>query len=149
MVVDEEEDEDEEAAEAVGSAAEAAASAAAGGGGEVDGAAKQRRTLPEVGDLLRIFWTSDRVWFRCRVLGRLASVVRVDYVVHGWNEETHDLEVVAWEQWAEGGPIDPGEAEYDGEQWLGERDVLAEHARDLRARPIVVVQHVVPDVHLA
>ena len=30
--------------------------------------------------------------------------------------------------WEEGGPIDPGEAEYDGEQWLGESDPLAERA---------------------
>ena len=99
------------------------------GGDDSDGeAAKRPRVLPEAGELLRVYWTCDRVWFRCRVVSRLASEARVDYFVQGWAECVHDLASTTWERWEEGGPIDPGEAEYDGEQWLGERDVLAERA---------------------
>jgi len=84
--------------------------------------------LPEAGEKIRVFWTVDRVWFRAVVTSRRGSVVHVDYLVRGWEPLDHDLSVTTWEHWEEGGPIDPGEAGYDGEEWLGEADWLAERA---------------------
>ena len=80
-----------------------------------------------VGDLLRIYWTDERVWFRCRVtgVGREGGKVRVEYLLPGWEPFVHDLGKVRWERWADGDEVDPGEASYHPEVWLGPVDAEA------------------------
>ena len=73
-------------------------------------------------------WTVEHVWFRASVVSRRGSVVHVEYLVRGWEALDHDLEDTMWECWEEGGPVDPREAEYDGDAWTGETDVLAKRA---------------------
>jgi len=134
---DEEVDEgaSEEAKEETDGAADARAEEAAAdevgarvSGEERGGDAKRARVLPEEGEMIRVFWTGERVWFRAVVASREGFVVRVEYVVRGWEALDHDLNGTTWERWEEGGPIDPKEADYEGEQWLGETDWLAERA---------------------
>ena len=53
-----------------------------------------------VGDLLRIYWTEEEVWFRCRVTGVRSEdrAVRVEYLLPGWKPFVHDLNAVQWER---------------------------------------------------
>jgi len=57
--------------------------------------------------------------------------VHIEYVVRGWEALDHDLADTVWEHWEAGGSIDPREADYDGEAWMGEVDGLAERAADV------------------
>ena len=77
-----------------------------------------------MGDLLRIFWTEEEVWFRCKVTGvrRGGRTARVEYLLPGWQPFVHDLETVQWERWAEGDEIDAREAEYHPDVWMGPVD---------------------------
>ena len=61
-------------------------------GEEVDERDGERRV--RVGDLLRIFWTEEEVWFRCKVTGvrRGGRTARVEYLLPGWQPFVHDLE---------------------------------------------------------
>jgi hypothetical protein len=62
-----------------------------GGGGGTTGVA--------VGDLLRIWWVEDKVWFRCRVVGMgcAGRVAQVRYLVdERWGDYYHALDEVKW-----------------------------------------------------
>ena len=85
-----------------------------------------------VGDLLRIYWTEDEVWFRCRVTGvrREDKTVRVEYLLPGWEPFVHDLDTVQWERWATGDEVDAREAEYHPEVWMGPEDQEARAAAE-------------------
>ena len=86
----------------------------------------------QLGDLLRIFWTEEGVWFRCRVtgVGHDGGRVRVEYLLPGWEPFIHDLNKVQWERWSEGGEVDPDEASYHPEVWMGPEDSEAAAAAD-------------------
>ena len=74
-----------------------------------------------VGDLLRIWWEEDEVWFRCRVvgMGRGGSVACVRYLVdERWGDYYHSLNEVTWETWSAGGEVDPEEARYELDTWV-------------------------------
>ena len=74
-----------------------------------------------VGDLLRIWWEEDEVWFRCRVvgMGRGGSVACVRYLVdERWGDYYHSLNEVTWETWSVGGEVDPEEARYELDTWV-------------------------------
>jgi hypothetical protein len=69
-----------------------------------------------VGDIIRIWWVDEGVWFRCRVVGmsRAGRVARVRYLVDDrWGDYYHALSEVTWEAWSVDGEVDPKEAEYD------------------------------------
>lgn len=86
--------------------------------------------LVQVGDLLRIYWTEEEVWFRCRVTRRFEGTndVEVEYHVAGWPSTRHCLTSVEWEPWEEDGEIDHRELEYDGDNYLGPVDIEARRA---------------------
>ena len=74
-----------------------------------------------VGDLLRIWWVEEKVWFRCRVvgMGRGGDVACVRYLVdERWGDYYHSLTEVAWETWSTGGEVDPEEARYELDTWV-------------------------------
>ena len=84
-----------------------------------------------VGDMLRVWWVAEQVWFRCRVegMGREGHTVRVAYLVDDrWGTFVHALADVEWERWAPGGQIDPAEADYDMDVWVPEEEVDREAA---------------------
>ena len=94
-----------------------------------------------VGDVIRIWWVDEGVWFRCRVvgMGRAGRVARVRYLVDDrWGDFYHDLSEVTWEAWSVGGEVDPKEAEYDLDTWVEPVDheaaVAAEGGRVRRGR---------------
>jgi hypothetical protein len=93
-----------------------------------------------VGDLLRIWWDQEEVWFRCRVvgLGDGGRVAKVSYLVDDrWGCYVHVLEDVTWETWTEGGEVDEREASYNLDEWIEPVDreaaAAAEASRDRRA----------------
>ena len=78
-----------------------------------------------VGDLLRIWWDQDEVWFRCKIVGLAdgGRIVKVDYLVDNrWGLFVHALDEVTWEVWTEGGEVDEREAEYNLDEWTGPLD---------------------------
>ena len=98
-----------------------------------------------MGDRIRVFFTEERVhgvWFWGKVVARdwahgagggLIHVI--DFDVHGWPQERHNLKHTCWQDEREGGEAETNrdrevEREYDGEEWLGEMDVEAEIARE-------------------
>ena len=94
-----------------------------------------------VGDIIRIWWVDEGVWFRCRVvgMGRAGRVARVRYLVdERWGDYYHALDEVTWEAWSVGGEVDPKEAEYDLDTWVEPIDheaaVAAEGGRGRRER---------------
>jgi hypothetical protein len=94
-----------------------------------------------VGDLLRIWWVEDEVWFRCRVvgMGRGGDVACVRYLVdERWGDYYHSLTEVTWETWSAGGEVDPEEARYELDTWVEPVDheavVAAEASRGRRER---------------
>ena len=99
-------------------------------GDEGEGCDDKRRV--RVGDLLRIYWTEDEVWFRCRVTGvrHEDKTVRVEYLLPGWKPFVHDLGAVQWERWATGDEVDAREAEYHPEVWMGPEDQEARAAAE-------------------
>ena len=95
-----------------------------------------------VGDLLRIWWDQDEVWFRCKIVGLAdgGRVVKVDYLVDDrWGLFVHALDEVTWEVWTEGGEVDEREAEYNLDEWTGPLDreaVAAAAAAGKRRRTV-------------
>jgi hypothetical protein len=94
-----------------------------------------------VGDLLRIWWVEDKVWFRCRVvgMGRGGDVACVRYFVdERWGDYYHSLAEVTWETWSAGGEVDPEEARYELDTWVEPVDreavAAAEASRGRRER---------------
>ena len=84
-----------------------------------------------VGDMLRVRWVAEQVWFRCRVdgVGRGGHTVRVTYLVDDrWGTFVHALSEVEWERWAPGGEVDPAEADYDMDVWVPDEEVDSEAA---------------------
>ena len=94
-----------------------------------------------VGDLLRIWWVEEKVWFRCRVvgMGRGGDIACVRYLIdERWGDYYHSLAEVAWETWSAGGEVDPEEARYELDTWVEPVDheavVAAEGGRERRER---------------
>ena len=84
-----------------------------------------------VGDLLRIRWVDEQVWFRCKIegMGDAGRVVQVTYLVDDrWGTYVHALSEVEWERWEFGGAIDPGEADYDMDVWVADDELDHEAA---------------------
>ena len=88
--------------------------------------------LVQVGELLRIYWTVSEVWFRCRVVGVQGGgrKVNVEYLLPGWEPFVHNLDEVQWERWAVGGEVDPEEASYHPDVWMGPEDREASAAAE-------------------
>ena len=90
--------------------------------------------MPERGgDLLRIWWDQEEVWFRCRVvgLGDGGRVAKVSYLVDDrWGCYVHALDDVTWETWTEGGEVDEREASYNLDEWIEPVDRAAAAAAE-------------------
>jgi hypothetical protein len=85
----------------------------------------------EVGDLLRIWWKDERVWFRCKIegMGDAGRMVRVTYLVDDrWGAYVHALDDVEWERWEMGDAVDPREADYDMDVWVADEELDHEAA---------------------
>ena len=87
----------------------------------VDGSERDRVT---VGSALKIFWTEDKVWFRCDVTKLFdgGMEVEVEYRVPGWPAFRHRLTDVKWEHLDESEAVDEAEIEYDHDDWMGPVD---------------------------
>ena len=77
-----------------------------------------------VGEALKIFWTEDKVWFRCDVTKLFdgGREVEVEYRVPGWPAFRHRLADVKWEHLDESEDVDEAEIEYDHDDWMGPVD---------------------------
>ena len=84
-----------------------------------------------VGDMLRIHWVEEQVWFRCRIegMGNAGREVRVSYLVDDrWGLYVHSLREVEWERWEPGGDVDPREADFDMDVWVADDELDHEAA---------------------
>ena len=84
-----------------------------------------------VGDLLRIWWEEERVWFRCKIegMGDAGRMVQVTYLVNDrWGAYVHVLDDVEWERWEMGDAVDPREAGYDMDVWVADKELDHEAA---------------------
>jgi len=98
---------------------------------------KRKAAEVNVGDELSVLWTTEGVWFGCKVQRRVLDeqgqwVHRVRYNVVGWPDCWHALDKERWRARGEGGDwaADAREQEYEGEAWLGELDDEAKAAAD-------------------
>ena len=88
------------------------------------------RAQVTVGGALKIFWTEDKVWFRCDVTKLFdgGREVEVEYRVPGWPAYRHRLADVKWEHLDESEDVDEAEIEYDHDDWMGPVDHEAARA---------------------
>ena len=98
-----------------------------------DGSSDEGSPTVKVHDHIRIWWSDERVWFRCEITEVLegGKRVEVEYVVKGWQRFVHRLSDIRWERWSEGGEVDVNEQSYDMDEWTGPLDI---EARDFASR---------------
>ena len=98
-----------------------------------DGSSDDGPPAVNVHDLIRVWWSEEKVWFRCEVTEVLegGKLVEVEYVVTGWQRFVHRLENIKWEHWSEGGEVDVNEQDYEMDEWTGPLDIAA---RDVTGR---------------
>jgi hypothetical protein len=98
-----------------------------------DGSSDEGPPTVKVHDHIRVWWSDERVWFRCVITEVLegGKQVEVEYVVKGWQRFVHRLSDIRWERWSEGGEVDVNEQSYDMDEWTGPLDI---EARDFASR---------------
>jgi len=98
-----------------------------------DGSSDEGSPTVKVHDRIRVWWSDERVWFRCEITEVLegGKRVEVEYVVEGWQRFVHRLNDIRWERWSEGGKVDVNEQSYDMDEWTGP---LYIEARDFASR---------------
>ena len=96
--------------------------------------------LFELGEMLRIYWTEEKVWFRCAIKGLLEGgrLIQVEYMVKGWGLFIHRVADIQWKRMRLGDAEDSDEDEYEMDRWAGDEDheavAAAEDARNRKPR---------------